>query len=455
MKRMIISITLIIMILLTLASCNSAKSDNAIIQLWWYDYLNSDLHTQGVSNVIDKVQMYCESNNIKLEIVKYDINTLSYEDYVLKRNAAMARGNMITIDDARRLHDIAKQHVDYSRVENYNNIMDIYKDRYCIPIGVGYIVNGISNDILNYYGINTDKSLIFTEDYFEIKQEMKKKGAIFRPNELEYNQIIEYYLIKNGLRYIDGDSELLANKNKLKETMKKTVIEIYEDIKLYGKNLKSFDFISKVNKSDKEYIIFDENSGLDFGMHNQGYYMTDYTEFNLLNDEILNTTFILSSNISNTPCVYVYKKITNDKVYDVLNQLLDVSYYKAISTYREHMYSPTLNTKSVREFLDVDDNWEYNGTLLNGAKNGIAKNIKLVNYFNEIYDAIIKDKEKSKRLVSYYYSNPAYHGAVWREVSGIVQTLITDELDYTDKETDNIINKSIDEFIINFNVHYN
>lgn len=451
-NRNIIMTIIIISLFIFLTACNSNDSKETI-QLWWYDELYSDLHTRAVTTIINKVSLYCKNNNIPLEVVKYNSKTLPYDDYVLKRNTAMAGGNMIVISDVGLLHDIADQHADYSKVQNYTKLLDIYKNRFCIPMGVGYRTMAIRNDILNYYDISTERNIITTEDYLHIKQQMKEKGAIFRPNQYEYNEIINYYLIKNGLKYLNGDSEIISNNKMLKEAIKKTTIDVYEDIKLYGKDIKSFDFISE--KKVKDNIIFDESSRLDFGISQYLYMLTYYDAYTLLNDEILDTTFVLNDYHATTPNIFLYKKVTNEKIYDVINEMLDESYYKLVSDHMEHAYSPVFNTEAIREILDVDDNWEYNGLLKGGAENGVARNVKIVNLINEIYDLTIKNKEKSEEIANNYFSNPSYHFLFQRQVSSLVQTLIVDDLDYSKPEVDEMINESIDEFITNFNVHFN
>ncbi len=168
-KRFISTILIIILIFLC-TSCNKTNDENATIRIWCYDFEDAGGYSDALDSILANSKFFCEKNKIPLEIVRYDKKTLSHEDYILKRNAAAANGNMIIIEDARYMSDISKQHADYSKLNNYDSLLSSYKDRYCIPLGVGYRAVAVNNDVLNYYGINTDKSIITYEDYLNIKQ---------------------------------------------------------------------------------------------------------------------------------------------------------------------------------------------------------------------------------------------------------------------------------------------
>ena len=453
MKTKLITIILVIMTMFLL-SCNNASDDNDTIQLWWYDNLNSDLYTESVTNIIDKVQLYCHKNNIPLVVVKHNKNSLSYNDFVMKRNVSMAKGNVLLIEDVSMLHDIAKQHADYTKIKNYDNILDNYKGRFCIPLFLGYSAIGIENDILKYYGISLGKCLITKDEYLDVKQQMKEKGAIFTPNIYEYAEIIEYYLMKNNLNHIDDYGEIIGNEDIFKEALKNTVIDVYNDVKLNSIEFEGIDFKNKEKTSNSNYIIYDENSKLDINFSKRPYMLTDYERYDLLNEDILNMTFILNNNNVNSPSLYIYKKVTNEKIYDIANEMLDESYYMAVSDYYYHPYFPVVNTKGINEILAVDENWNYNGIIIDGAKNGIIKNAKLVTLINEIYEMIIKDKDKSLRLANSYFSNPSHYIIIYNEIHSIVQILIAENIDCSTAKAEDIINKSINNFITNFKVYY-
>ena len=254
MGRKIISITLIIMMMFTFTSCNSVKNDNATIQIWWYNYSYSGGYTKAIQNVLFQLEFYCKENGIPIEVVIYGEDTLAYEDYILKRNVAMANGNMITIEDADNMWDISKQHADYTKLENYENLLESFKDRFCIPLGVYYGAMDINLDAIKYYDINIDKSLITYDEYLEIKQKMKENSARFKMNLYEYSDIADYYIVKHGLKYVNETSEILSDNNKFKTALKNAIIGTCDDIILYNDSHLNLDDIYSP-KLIKEYNI--------------------------------------------------------------------------------------------------------------------------------------------------------------------------------------------------------
>ncbi len=454
MKKRLISVILIILLLLSMASCDISKNDNATIQLWNYNYSNAWGYSEAVENVILKIKLYCDANDIPLEIVKYGEDTLSYEDYILKRNAAMASGNMITIDDARRMTDIAKYHADYSRVENYNKLLDIYKDKFCIPLGVGYRTFNISNEILEQYNISINKPVILYSDYLEVKQDLKNKGAKFKLNITEWKEICQYYLIKNELVNLDEERLSKDAEKKLKEDMKKAAIEIYEDFKLYNEDYEGIEILNNTEKkiSNEDITIMDINSGIKLADYNKGSNMlSNYSDYEEMNDDILNYSFVIDNNgVFFSPCVYMHKKITNDKIYDVFNELIDDSYYRSLSN--RPFYTTVHDTEKIRKQLNLDDNWEYNGLLKSSS---LEKHKKQISIINESFRKLVKDKEESETIADYYFGNSAQANNISGYVGSMAMYLIRGKLDYNDKNVDNELNRSIDDCINNIRVHYN
>ncbi len=452
-KKRLVLIILIITMIFTLTSCSKIKNNNATIQLWWYKYKKSGGDT--VENVIMELKYYCDKNNIPIEIIQYSEDTLAYEDYILKRNAAMTSGNIITIDDARNLTDIAKHHADYSKAENYKNLFDAYKDKFCIPIGIVYTARSISNKVLEYYNINTDRSIITYNDYLDIKQQIKEQGGRFKLNKLEYRELLDYYLIKNGLKFINEDSSIIKNTDELKKDIKKAFIEIYDDLKLYYKDYDNVEFLY-TDWTEDDYILYDQTSGeklLNFEKANES--VTSYEKYYRQYNRILDITYVITYNILRSPCVYMYKKITNERIYDVLNQLLDGSYYTVFNGKKWHCYFPVQNTEEIREILEVDENWQYIGNMKEIADNGDEKHKKHVDIINESYELLVNDKEASQLIASYYFYNKNISENIYWCVDKLIEKIITDKLDYNSSEGDKFINEYVDEFVKNFNVHYN
>jgi len=53
-----------------------------------------------------------------------------------------------------------------------------------------------------------------------------------------------------------------------------------------------------------------------------------------------------------------------------------------------------------------------------------------------------------------YFSNWKLSNKISTQVDTLLEKLITENLDYNNKEVDDMVNKEIDDFIINFNIHY-
>lgn len=459
MKKILVNIFLMMILMIsfmTLSSCSPKNNEKDAIQIWIYDYEDAGLYTDAVSSIAFKLKTYCMTNNIPVEVVRYGEKTLAYKDYLLKRNTAMAKGNMIVLDDARFLHEIALQHADYSKLENYNKLMDQYKDRFCIPVGVGYRAVAMNSEVMKHYSINLDKNLINYDEYLQIMQQMKEKGARFKLNYRIYSDTIQYYMIKNGIRYLDEYSDIIKNKEAFKTEIKKTVIEAYEDFKLYNDNISDIYNILEED-SDSYYYIYDKASDLTLLDDYKGDYLLGvYSNISKLQDDIMNSTLVLDIGVTfYSPCAYLYKKVTNDKIYDVFNQILEIDYYKAVNpTYSRGAFFAVADTEEVREFLEVDENWEHKGILKALVKENTGKDIVILNTVNDVYKILVKDKAEAKSIADAFFSNDEYYYKIRSVIIPLINRLSTGNLDYNKKEDGEIIDKAIDDFILNFNIHY-
>jgi len=454
MKKKFIAIILIIMMIL-LSSCGKANNDNAKIQIWCYDFGNAGYYSSAVASIMASSKLFCEKNGIQLEIVRYDEKTLSHDDYVIKRNAAAANGNMIIIEDARFMHDIAMQHADYTELDNYDSLLGAYKDKYCIPLGVGYRSTTINNDAINYYGINTDKPIITYNDYLEIKQQMKEKGARFRVNLTEFSEILDYHIENNGLKFVNYDSDVLKDNNKFKKSLKSAIISACDDFILYNYGYLNVDDVYSKNESGRDYVIYDENSELTIYDNSDIYSLAGYNDVSSIGETILNKTVVIDPESTFlSPCFYMYKKITNNKIYDLANHIVNETSY-LYATERNHFYSPVFDKERTREILELDENWEYNGAFKINAERGQEKDAKMYKLVNDTFEMLVKDEETSKLIASYYYVNREYSNKISSFVANILSELSKEKFNYKDEEINKTIDNKIDEFITNFNVHYN
>lgn len=483
MRKRLIAIILIMMMavsFMTLSSCVKGENEgkeinNSVntntntdkIQICYYKYDSID--PIYAAHIVSSAKQYCRVNNIPLEVVVYDENTISYEDYVLKRNLALASGNTIIIEDANDMQDIAKHHADYTKIENYNNLLSIYKDRFCIPLGITYFVsNDINNKAMECYGINTYANPIITYyNYLEIKQEMKKGGARFTLNSKEFGELIDYYLYTNGLLYMNYDSEILQNESKMKELLKKSVLGLCNDIIQYNNGKLEIESENKENLETNLYI-YDENSNLILrdGLYTyNGFFDVEGLKRleNRPEVDIYNNTFMINVRYGGGPCFYMHKKITNDKIYDLANHIVSESTYLITA---DGGSAPVFNIQGMdktKEELSIDDNWEFVAKERYGK---VPKRIKTI--INSAYELFAKNEEKSRKLADAYFSNWDYADKIKSLIDEIVkeiahklsdntseEDLSIEKFDYENEEMKKMIDNKINEFVINFLVHNN
>ncbi len=451
---------LIITMSILLTSCNTAKSDNDTIQVWWYEYKDSEYYNDAVTSVATKILAYCKINDIPVEIVKYNEKKITYEDYELKRNTAMMTGNVIVLDDARKLADIADQHYDYSKLEKYNLLIDLYKDRYCIPLGVGYKTLSFPNELFDYYGIDFGKSIITYYEYLEARHKIKDNGAEFLFSKLEYDELLDYYLMKNGLYNISGKSKIIDNEKNFHTAVKNTVIGVYNDIKNYY----GLDIDKSVLENSNQSVMsaYDANSKMELFNNTIIAHATNYYQFYPYSEEDNDRTYMLMPKYTAlSPCIYIHKNVTNEKVLDIVNHLIDISIYRILvyivmdgQVIEAPYFSPTFDTPEIRRYAEVDDNWKYNGKFYKHVDRGSTQYLTTINRVNEMYNLLYKSGNVSKQNSDYYFTNENYNFAIIEEIQKLVEMLISENMDLNDSKVDKILDKKINEFIMNFYVHF-
>lgn len=482
MKKRLISIFLLLLIIkiTLLTSCvnkskdllnNEQTSINLIkpkdsIQLWYYVFSKGD-YEHEILSIVDKAKQYCEENNINLEVVGYDRDNMSEEDYILKRNIALASGNAIVIDNLRSLRMIAEQHADYSKIDNYKKLLNPYKNKFCIPLGAIY--NGISldNRVLQYYGISTNRILTYSE-YLELKQDLKEKGARFELNNREFGQVIEYYMYKNSFIYLYEDNEKLKEKNKFKEVLKSIIIDVCNDVIVYNDgdlsiSNNNMDIHDKTSNISFDIFGFNDvhdilspgaySSVVNSSLH--GKYQTDMT------DKIL---YIDPQSSGSTPNIFLYKKITDERIYGLVNHLANEETFITIQTSDingkkelRNRYAPVFKIDKAKELLFLNDNLEYVRLDYNFGD----ENIELVNLS---YDMVLKDEEKLKELTDAHFSNYEYSYQIsyfiMKTVEKIAQKLSGEDFSLKnfnseDEQINNFIDEIIDEYVTNWYIYNN
>lgn len=458
LKKHILAILLIV-IIFTLTSCDKVSygkvsNDNATIQLWYYNDGISDTYFSSIMSLMANIRLFCDRNGIPLEIVTYDKKTFTYEEYIMKRNVAMANGNMIIIEDAEFIWDVSNHHADYTKLENYENLLDSYKDRFCIPLGVYYGAMDINQDLINYYDINIDKALITYDEYMEIKQKMKENGARFKMNLSEYSEKADYYIVKYGLKYVNETSEIFNDNDKFKDALKSTIIGTCDDIILYNDGQINLDEIYD-EKLRKDYNIYDESSGLKLYDGSGGYSLFHYRSLVEIGESIIDKIIVVMPKTGfSSPCFYMYKNITNDRIYELANFIVSENSYVTISS-DFNLFSPVFDGEKTRKVLELDENLKYNGSYRINAEKGKEMDIKICKVIDEAFEMLMKNKETSKRLANYYFIDRGYSNRINSFVLNSVSELSKENFDYKNEKVNKMIDYKIDEFIKNFNIHYN
>jgi hypothetical protein len=456
LKKMILFV-IIIVNLFIFASCNNIekqsnqKSDNSEIQLWYYDYGPDLYYSKNITALIESIKEFSEKNNMPLNIVKYNKDILTYKDYVLKRNLAGLNGNMIIIEDVNNMWDLSNQNADYTKLQNYNEIIDEYKDKFCIPIGTSNYYSAIDSKILDNYGLELNKSIISYEEYLERKQEMKEKGAKFRKNLDEIYEIIDYFKNINKISYLNNTNEIFNDKDSLKTSLKSCIIEVYNDLIKYNNDDKLNFYDIRRREAGN---IYDESSNLYIYKENGLRTLTDYIGYQDFYELVSNNTLVVSSIPGKSPCFFMYKKITNNRIWELANLIVSEDSYKTISGLN-HVYAPIFIGEKTKSILELDENCKYNGIHKRAAEQGQEKSIILSELINEGLEMTIENQETRKLLAKYNFSNKDYNNKISEFIREGVFKLIENNLDYKGEKVNQTLNDEINNFIDNFSIHNN
>lgn len=464
----IVILSFILLQLLYLSSCAMGdKGNNSKIQIWHYHNSNMDLDIPD--RIIKLTKDFCDTNHIPLEINIVDQKSVSIDNYILKRNIALSTGNAIIIDDQMYLEGIAKKHADYTRFDSYNKLLDAHKGRYCIPLGLNYKMFVINKDILKHYGVDIlEKSVITYADYLNAKQEMKEKGANFKFNTREYYEIIHYNMNSNKLAFIDIENEILDDKE-FEKKLKNTILSICNEFKT--KEYSQIDLNKRFYSSRLEkMLMYDETSELALDEYSYlipGGLLDPYKYDMLLEGiKIPDKIFVVDPySMLYSPSVYVHNKITNKKIYDVVDYIVSDSSYIIMnegSRYSKYAptFVPTLDTKNTKYSLYLNDDWEFVGSEGRTKISEVRK--KLV---DSVFEIFAKNKEKSKEVADYYfYYNEGDGGCnkiiefIVTTINDIAKKLSTDTItlekyDSNNLEINKFIDDEIDKFIYEFKLY--
>ena len=144
----------------------------------------------------------------------------------------------------------------------------------------------------------------------------------------------------------------------------------------------------------------------------------------------------------------MYKKITNDKIYDLANYI--VSEETSLMIIKDSIYSPVFKGEKTKDFFKINEKNEYIGD----EENQETKEI-----INTRLDILLNDRNESKELANNFFCNKDYIinlnlfslnliYDIAKQLSG--GKLSLENFDSNDIEINKMLDEKINEFVFNF-----
>lgn len=155
---------------------------------------------------------------------------------------------------------------------------------------------------------------------------------------------------------------------------------------------------------------------------------------------------------------FMYKKITNNKIYDLANYLISEDTYRIVNIKpgaEGARCMPVLNTENIRELIKINDDFEFIGDY------GRVKEIKDVN--DSFYKMLFQDGEESSEIAKYHFFDHKLQNRFEQLIRGQVKKIINDfhvrgiplkEIDNKNEEVNKLIDGSINEFADFIELYY-
>lgn len=194
MKRIVI---LLVLLTLIVTACSNGPSEADIkrsktLVFWYYD----DGQGDDVRHVIKKeLESYCKNNDLILEIVTYDTDEMSYDDYRKKLSIALSTGECdLVYGDRFTIKSMQRSLESVEDIEHYQDLMEIFKDGKFLTLGHYQLVNGLNKLVLEEYGLPTDDKVDIYQ-YFALKDEYRNKGGKLELNMNEVFELVDEVLL--------------------------------------------------------------------------------------------------------------------------------------------------------------------------------------------------------------------------------------------------------------------
>ncbi|WP_312812020.1 hypothetical protein [Sedimentibacter sp.] len=446
MKKYGIIIIIIIMALLLL-SCSQQEEDETV-RIWMYRYKDYYGDNELKDLMESRILYYAEENSIEIEVIVYTDDEMMEEDYMLKRNLALEHGDAdIIIGDMRSgMHQTAKYVADYTKLSNYYNIFDNFKGQYFIPLTSAMDTIVLDKQVLEAYGIESDK-YITLDEYYEIKQQLKAAGARFKYEAEEHQQLMSYYINKNDLKMMVENGQFTIDK----QAAIKTAREIAEDIvKNYDTDIYT---IKKeiVRNTNRDRIIYDEILGRPFSQRGQ-YQPLKFLSFTYdITPPFEDYVVVIENDLENTmlrvPCMIINKNSSKESTYKIADYLLSDKFQSSV--YNNTLtYSTITDTPNVRRDTGYNDDRSYKyepGKTKIYNTNLTGKDIKeLMPVVQDAYE-LFKNTDTEK------FFTPSEYRIAIRAFIGNEALKMVENPSYGEED----FNRSADEYLTRFNVLYN
>ncbi|QSX04956.1 hypothetical protein JYG23_09665 [Sedimentibacter sp. zth1] len=324
MKRKYIWFIIISLLVLSLTSCKADKNidtSNNTVHIWMYD----GEYTSSMHDLLPKVRNYCSKNEIPLEIHYYTDDEMTYDDYVLKRNASLYNANSIVWGGPNEMKNVSQKHADYTKIDNYENIGDSFKCLPYIPCSYEAKLDLLDINLLNYYDITIEKDMLSYPEYRSIVFEMIEKGAEFN-NEYVINRM---YIEEKAAKYMLPLNIVELGKN-IDDEYKINVIKAIKEVA----QEKVFNYECANQSSYKRLIDQKTNLYLVVADSRNIYnwyipYDSENGEFRVGKEaETINDTIVVYSPIKISSAIYIGENVDNDNIYDLVNYMISPDFYK-------------------------------------------------------------------------------------------------------------------------------
>ncbi len=414
--KALICIFILLFVLMIFLGNIKNKNEINTVEIWWYEYENEQAYNSIISNIVNVIVYNSNAKGISTKEVKYSYKDIPYSDYVFKRNIALSTKNAFTIDDSKSLYSLQKYHDDYNKIENYtkDNYFDIFKGKYCVPMGVYSECVLVNKDIFDYYDIDVSSNKLYIySEFLDLRQRLKEEGARFRLSKQEYYYTIDYYIDKNKLNSADLLNPHDMAEEEYRQLLKKTILEIYNDFNSYYNEKFNYDML--MGNNDEVSVEMNDNEIYDTTskqvlMSTYAIFPFNTVDYNKASSDFSNKIPVLIDNYYarcklKTPCIFIYRRNHDENVYKIASELLTDAYYNIMSPPNNYggnniYYLPALRSPIITKKLGVDDNFINNTYMANFAKLGYKKIAEQVNLMNTVTSNIMSDAKSQEQHIT-------------------------------------------------------